>query len=82
MRLLGACRVWALGIVVPQLNNPVFSSVIRGAEVAASALSYSLIISDPGRVDTPAAMAGVPQAVMAPHDVVVCREQRERVDLV
>jgi LacI family transcriptional regulator len=43
--------VFALGIVVPQLDNPVFSSAIRGAEMAASALGYSLIIShrDPGR---------------------------------
>lgn len=50
-RGLRTSRVFALGIVVPQLDNPVFSSAIRGAELAASALGYSLIIShrDPGR---------------------------------
>ncbi len=50
-RGLRTSRVFALGIVVPQLDNPVFSSAIRGAETAASALGYSLIIShrDPDR---------------------------------
>jgi LacI family transcriptional regulator len=50
-RGLRTSRVFALGIVVPQLDNPVFSSAIRGAELAASALGYSLIIShrDPSR---------------------------------
>lgn len=50
-RGLRTSRVFALGIVVPQLDNPVFSSAIRGAETAANALGYSLLIShrDPGR---------------------------------
>jgi LacI family transcriptional regulator len=49
-RGLRTARTFALGIVVPQLDNPVFSSAIRGAEVAARGLGYSLIIShrDPG----------------------------------
>ena len=50
-RGLRAQRHFSLGIVVPQLDNPVFSSAILGAEAAASALGYSLIIShrEPGR---------------------------------
>ncbi|MGU3496789.1 LacI family DNA-binding transcriptional regulator [Xanthobacteraceae bacterium A53D] len=38
-------RTDTLGIVVPQLDNPVFSSAIRGAEQAAARRGYSLLIS-------------------------------------
>lgn len=50
-RGLRTARTSTLGIVVPQLDNPVFSSAIRGADLAARRLGYSLIIAhrDPGR---------------------------------
>src|SRR3712207_8715833 len=41
----------SIGVVVPQLDNPVFSAAIHGAEIAAARLGYSLLIShrDPDR---------------------------------
>lgn len=47
-------RTDTLGIVVPQLDNPVFSAAIRGAELAAAELGYSLLIShrEPGTTAT------------------------------
>ncbi|OYW60368.1 MAG: LacI family transcriptional regulator [Azorhizobium sp. 32-67-21] len=47
-------RTDTLGIVVPQLDNPVFASAIRGAELAAAKLGYSLLIShrEPGATAT------------------------------
>lgn len=47
-------RTDTLGIVVPQLDNPVFASAIRGAELAAARLGYSLLIShrEPGETAT------------------------------
>ncbi|MFG1343723.1 LacI family DNA-binding transcriptional regulator [Xanthobacter autotrophicus DSM 431] len=49
-RGLRTARTDTLGIVVPQLDNPVFASAIRGAELAAAELGYSLLIShrEPG----------------------------------
>lgn len=49
-RGLRTARTSTLGIVVPQLDNPVFASAIRGAELAAARLGYSLLIShrEPG----------------------------------
>ncbi|WP_407520828.1 LacI family DNA-binding transcriptional regulator [Methylobacterium oryzisoli] len=44
-RGLRTSRTATLGIVVPQLDNPVFSSAILGAELAAERLSYSLLIA-------------------------------------
>ncbi|GJE03116.1 Catabolite control protein A [Methylobacterium isbiliense] len=44
-RGLRTSRTATLGIVVPQLDNPVFSSAIRGAELAAGRLAYSLLIA-------------------------------------
>lgn len=38
-------RTDTLGIVVPQLDNPVFAAAIKGAEMAAAELGYSLLIS-------------------------------------
>lgn len=53
-RGLRTARTSTLGIVVPQLDNPVFASAIRGAEMAAAALGYSLLIShrEPGATAT------------------------------
>lgn len=49
-RALRLSRTFTLGIVVPQLDNPVFSAAIRGAENVAAQHGYSLLIShrDPG----------------------------------
>jgi len=44
-RGLRTARTYTIGILVPQLDNPVFSSAIRGAELAAARLGYSLLIS-------------------------------------
>lgn len=44
-RALRTARTSTIGIVVPQLDNPVFSSAILGAEEAASARGYSLLIT-------------------------------------
>ncbi|MEX3010473.1 LacI family DNA-binding transcriptional regulator [Hoeflea sp. TYP-13] len=53
-RALRTSKTYTLGIVVPQLDNPVFSAVIRGAERAAVAKGYSLLIShrEPGETAT------------------------------
>lgn len=53
-RALRTSKTHTLGIVVPQLDNPVFSAVIRGAEKAAFAKGYSLLIShrEPGETAT------------------------------
>lgn len=53
-RGLRTARTDTLGIVVPQLDNPVFASAIRGAELAAAELGYSLLIShrEPGATAT------------------------------
>lgn len=53
-RGLRTARTDTLGIVVPQLDNPVFSAAIRGAEQAAAELGYSLLIShrEPGTTAT------------------------------
>lgn len=47
-------RTDTIGIVVPQLDNPVFAAAIRGAELAAAELGYSLLIShrEPGATAT------------------------------
>ena len=47
-------RTDTLGIVVPQLDNPVFASAIRGAELEAAERGYSLLIShrEPGETAT------------------------------
>lgn len=65
-RALRTARSMALGIVVPQLDNPVFSSAIRGAERAAAARGYSLLIThrDPRRPT-----AGEYQRLAATHHV-------------
>lgn len=44
-RSLRMSRTFTLGIVVPQLDNPVFSAAIRGAENVAAQHGYSLLIS-------------------------------------
>lgn len=44
-RALRLARSKTFGIVVPQLDNPVFAEVIAGAEEAAVARGYSLLIS-------------------------------------
>ena len=44
-RALRTARTHTIGIVVPQLDNPVFSSAILGAEAAAAARGYSLLIT-------------------------------------
>lgn len=44
-RALRAARSYTLGIVVPQLDNPVFARLIAGAELASRERGYSLIIS-------------------------------------
>ena len=53
-RSLRMSRTFTLGIVVPQLDNPVFSAAIRGAENVAAQHGYSLLIShrDPGEAGT------------------------------
>jgi len=53
-RGLRTARTYTLGMVVPQLDNPVFAAAIRGAELAATALGYSLLIShrEPGATAT------------------------------
>lgn len=53
-RGLRTARTDTLGIVVPQLDNPVFAAAIRGAEQAAAELGYSLLIShrEPGSTAT------------------------------
>lgn len=49
-RALRTAKTSTLGIIVPQLDNPVFSAAIRGAEKAAADKGYSLLIShrEPG----------------------------------
>lgn len=51
-RGLRTSRTYSIGFVVPQIDNPVFSSAIRGAEKAADLMGFSLIIShrEPGNV--------------------------------
>ena len=44
-RALRTARTQTIGIVVPQLDNPVFSSAILGAEASAAAHGYSLLIT-------------------------------------
>ena len=44
-RALRTARTQSLGLVVPQIDNPVFSDAIRGAEKAARDAGYSLLIS-------------------------------------
>jgi len=44
-RGLRTSRTHTIGIVVPQLDNPVFGAAIRGAEIAAGLRGYSLLIS-------------------------------------
>ncbi|MDF2374562.1 MAG: LacI family DNA-binding transcriptional regulator [Rhizobiaceae bacterium] len=44
-RALRLARSRTIGIVVPQLDNPVFAEIIAGAEHAAAELGYSLLIS-------------------------------------
>lgn len=53
-RALRMSRTFTLGIVVPQLDNPVFAAAIRGAEKVATEHGYSLLIShrDPGEAGT------------------------------
>ena len=47
-RGLRISRSYTLGIAVPQLDNPVFPEIILGAESAARARGYSLLISHVG----------------------------------
>jgi LacI family transcriptional regulator len=49
-RSLRSAKTYSLGIVVPQLDNPVFAMAIEGAERAARQRGYSLLISrlEPG----------------------------------
>ncbi|WEK50825.1 MAG: LacI family DNA-binding transcriptional regulator [Candidatus Kaistia colombiensis] len=44
-KALRLARSSTIGMVLPQLNNPVFSEVIAGAEAATSERGYSLLIS-------------------------------------
>lgn len=44
-RALRTARTQTLGIVVPQLDNPVFASAIEGAEAAAAAQGFSMLIA-------------------------------------
>ncbi len=44
-RGLRMARSYTLGIAVPQLENPVFPEIIFGAEIAARARGYALLIS-------------------------------------
>lgn len=50
-RGLRTSRSYTLGIAVPQLENPVFPEIILGAETAARARGYSLLISHAGDAD-------------------------------
>lgn len=50
-RGLRTSRSYTLGIAVPQLENPVFPEIILGAETAARARGYSLLISHSGDAD-------------------------------
>lgn len=65
-RALRTARTNTLGIIVPQLDNPVFFSAIHGAELAAAQRGYSLLIAhrDPGR-----AVAGEYRRLAATHHV-------------
>lgn len=52
---LRTSRTFTLGVIVPQLDNPVFPQIIEGAEVGARGQGYTLIIShigEQGRGDT------------------------------
>jgi len=51
-RGLRTARTYTLGIAVPQLENPVFSQIIVGAESAARERGYSLLISHVAESDT------------------------------
>lgn len=51
-RGLRTARTYTLGLVVPQLDNPVFSAAIRGAEIAAARAGYSLLICHRDPVDS------------------------------
>jgi LacI family transcriptional regulator len=44
-RSLRVSKTFSIGIVVPQLDNPVFSEIIKGAERGALESGYSLVIS-------------------------------------
>ena len=44
-RGLRTSRTYSLGISIPQLENPVFSQIVEGAEEAARKRGYSLLIS-------------------------------------
>ena len=44
-RSLRVSKTFSIGIVVPQLDNPVFSEIIKGAERGAVEHGYSLVIS-------------------------------------
>lgn len=44
-RGLRTARTYSLGISIPQLENPVFSQIVEGAEFAARNRGYSLLIS-------------------------------------
>jgi len=44
-RSLRVSKTFSIGIVVPQLDNPVFSEIIKGAERGAIEHGYSLVIS-------------------------------------
>lgn len=52
-RSLRTARTRTIGMVVPQLDNPVFSSAIKGVELSVRRLGYSLLIShrEPGATD-------------------------------
>jgi LacI family transcriptional regulator len=43
-RALRTARTYSLGLAVPQIDNPVYSDMIRGAERAATEAGYSLLI--------------------------------------
>lgn len=53
-RSLRTARSKTFGIVVPQIDNPVFSAAIRGAEASARRHGYSLLIAhrEPGATDS------------------------------
>lgn len=53
-RGLRTARTYTLGIVVPQLDNPVFPQIIMGAEAAARERGYSLLISHVDDLDSAA----------------------------
>ena len=42
---LRTSRSMSLGLIVPQLDNPVFASAIKGAEISAARHGYSLLIA-------------------------------------